>query len=59
VLQYALSYGAAALSDQAGTAIIETEWHAIVAELEYDYGGAQDPWNEAKKCFAYWRDALE
>ena len=32
---------------------------AIVADIEYDYGGAADPLSEVKKCFAYCKSALE
>jgi hypothetical protein len=35
------------------------EKYPVVADIEYDYGGATDPWNEVKKCFAYCKSALE
>jgi hypothetical protein len=39
------------------------EWkrgeYPIVADIEYDYDGGGDPWNEVKKCFAHCESALE
>jgi sugar phosphate isomerase/epimerase len=39
--------------------LLKRERYPIVADIEYDYGGATDPWNEVKKCFAYCKSALE
>jgi len=39
--------------------LLKREKYPIVADIEYDYGGAADPWNEVKKCFAYCKSALE
>jgi sugar phosphate isomerase/epimerase len=39
--------------------LLKREKYPIVADIEYDYGGAMDPANEVKKCFAYCRQALE
>jgi sugar phosphate isomerase/epimerase len=39
--------------------LLKRERYKIVADIEYDYGGATDPANQVKKCFAYCRDALE
>ena len=39
--------------------LLKRERYPIVADIEYDYGGAADPWNEVKKCFAYCKSALE
>jgi hypothetical protein len=36
---------------------LKRERYAIIADIEYDYAGAQD--QEVKKCFAYCHDALE
>jgi hypothetical protein len=39
--------------------LLKREKYPIVADIEYDYGGAADPWNEVKKCFDYCKSALE
>jgi hypothetical protein len=39
--------------------LLKGEKYPIVADIEYDYGGATDPWNEVKKCFDYCKRALE
>jgi sugar phosphate isomerase/epimerase len=39
--------------------LLNREKYPIVADIEYDYGGVSDPWNEVKKCFAYCKSALE
>jgi sugar phosphate isomerase/epimerase len=39
--------------------LLKREKYPIVADIEYDYGGSVDPWNEVKKCFAYCKSALE
>jgi sugar phosphate isomerase/epimerase len=39
--------------------LLKREKYPIVADIEYDYDGAADPWNEVKKCFAYCKSALE
>lgn len=39
--------------------LLKREKYPIVADIEYDYGGATDPRNEVKKCFAYCKSALE
>jgi sugar phosphate isomerase/epimerase len=39
--------------------LLKREKYPTVADIEYDYGGAGDPWNEVKKCFAYCKSALE
>lgn len=39
--------------------LLKRNKYPIVADIEYDYGGAADPWNEVRKCFAYCRSALE
>jgi sugar phosphate isomerase/epimerase len=39
--------------------LLKHEKYPIVADIEYDYGGATDPWNEVRKCFAYCKSALE
>src|SRR5262245_28504005 len=39
--------------------LLKREKYPIVADIEYDYGGATDPATEVKKCFAYCRTALE
>jgi sugar phosphate isomerase/epimerase len=39
--------------------LLKREKYPIVADIEYDYGGAMDPATEVKKCFAYCRQALE
>ena len=39
--------------------LLKREKYPIVADIEYDYGGAADPWNEVRKCFAYCKSALE
>jgi sugar phosphate isomerase/epimerase len=31
--------------------LLKREKYPIMADIEYDYGGAADPWNEVKKCF--------
>jgi sugar phosphate isomerase/epimerase len=33
--------------------------YAMVADIEYDYGGAMDPMNEIRKCFDFCKNALE
>ncbi|HKE26372.1 MAG TPA: hypothetical protein VKB88_28655 [Bryobacteraceae bacterium] len=38
--------------------LLKREKYPIVADIEYDYGGAMDPMNEIKKCFAYCKNAL-
>jgi sugar phosphate isomerase/epimerase len=39
--------------------LLKREKYPIVADIEYDYGGAADRWNEVKKCFDYCKSALE
>jgi sugar phosphate isomerase/epimerase len=39
--------------------LLKREKYPIVADIEYDYGGAADPWNEVPKCFAYCKSAME
>jgi hypothetical protein len=39
--------------------LLKRERYAIIAGIEYDYAGAQDPLKEVKKCFAYCHDTLE
>jgi sugar phosphate isomerase/epimerase len=38
--------------------LISRERYPIVADLEYDYDGAQDPLHEVPKCFEYCRNLL-
>ena len=39
--------------------LLKREKYRMVADIEYDYGGALDPANEVKKCFEYCKTALE
>jgi sugar phosphate isomerase/epimerase len=39
--------------------LLRREKYPIVADIEYDYGGATQPLTEIKKCFEFCRDALE
>ncbi len=39
--------------------LVKREQYPIVADIEYDYDGANDPANEVKKCFDYCKNALE
>jgi sugar phosphate isomerase/epimerase len=44
---------------QAVLQLLKREKYPIVADIEYDYGGATDPIHEVKKCFDYCKNALE
>ena len=39
--------------------LLKNEKYAMVADIEYDYGGAMDPMNEIRKCFEFCKNALE
>jgi sugar phosphate isomerase/epimerase len=39
--------------------LLRREKYAMVADIEYDYGGAMDPMNEIRKCFDFCKNALE
>jgi hypothetical protein len=38
--------------------LLKREKYPIVADIEYDYGGADQPLTEIKKCFEYCKNAL-
>jgi hypothetical protein len=38
--------------------LLSRERYPMVADIEYDYGGATDPVREIGKCFQFCRDAL-
>jgi sugar phosphate isomerase/epimerase len=38
--------------------LLKSEQYPIVADIEYDYNGSQNPEAEIGKCFAYCRNAL-
>ena len=39
--------------------LLKREKYAMVADIEYDYGGAMDPMNEIGKCFEFCKNALD
>ena len=39
--------------------LLKNEKYPIVADIEYDYGGAMDPMNEVRKCFEFCKNALK
>jgi sugar phosphate isomerase/epimerase len=39
--------------------LLKREKYPIVADIEYDYGGATEPLTEIKKCFEFCKNALE
>jgi sugar phosphate isomerase/epimerase len=39
--------------------LLKREKYPIVADIEYDYGGAMDPMNDVGKCFEFCKNALE
>ena len=39
--------------------LLKREGYPIVADIEYDYGGASNPLREVARCMTYCRDALQ
>ncbi len=51
-------WGAGDVPINAVLQLLKREKYAIVADIEYDYGGAMDPMNEIRKCFDFCKNAL-
>jgi sugar phosphate isomerase/epimerase len=53
-----LSWGTGTTPIRQVLQLLKRKRYPIVADIEYDYGGAADPVTEVAKCFSYCRDAL-
>ncbi len=54
-----VAWGTGEVPIKAVLQLLKREKYAIVADIEYDYDGANDPGNQVKKCFEYCKKALE